>query len=363
MPTAYGPFQPIGFSDDGSRLAFVRDGSRVTICQVARDRVCREIPDTYADRVDFSPDGRWMAWADDRVMLWDLVAWRLAWSSAPGSPGTSAVFLPDGRGLLTSDGEGIRRWTLESAPDSPSARLVPAAEDRLGPAREMAVDRGGAAAVVALPGEDRALLFPLGRGERVAFPHAHVTRVALSPDGRWLATSDDGTGVFGRPTRVWDAGSGRLVVELSASVAILDFSPDGRWLATGCGREFQLWEVGPWRPGATVPMSNRTAGAAALAFSPDGSALAVAQHSRTIQLVDPATGRLLATLESPNTWTIQGLRFSPDGRYLGVTRWGASIQLWDLALIGDRLAAMGLPWDIPQGGRARKPPGDAPTRR
>jgi WD40 repeat protein len=53
----------------------------------------------------------------------------------------------------------------------------------------------------------------------------------------------------------------------------------------------------------------------ALAFSPDGRALASARMSRVVRLWDPVTGQELLTLAAARG-QVNGLAFSPDGTTL-----------------------------------------------
>jgi WD40 repeat protein len=71
-------------------------------------------------------------------------------------------------------------------------------------------------------------------------------------------------------------------------------------------------------------------------------------EGKILRLVEPATGRILARLLSPDQSEPRGLAFSPDGSRLVVsTRDGPAVHVWDLRLIRRRLAAMGLDWDAP----------------
>jgi hypothetical protein len=77
-----------------------------------------------------------------------------------------------------------------------------------------------------------------------------------------------------------------------------------------------------------------------------------------VQLIDPTTGRALATLQAPEPRQVSWLCFSPDGDRLAVATTGDHVQLWDLRLIRRQLAAMGLDWDQPPDPpAASRPPG------
>ena len=90
--------------------------------------------------------------------------------------------------------------------------------------------------------------------------------VAVSPDGRWVATASWWPDASGTMIKIWEASSGCPVMELPAAKArfITGFSPDGRWLATALGRVdiegadlsekfHRLWRVGTWEEGGTIP--------------------------------------------------------------------------------------------------------------
>jgi hypothetical protein len=89
-----------------------------------------------------------------------------------------------------------------------------------------------------------------------------------------------------------------------------------------------------------------------MVFTRRGEMLAVS-HSRTlVRLLDPATGAELATLPSSG----KPLSFSPDGTRLATVGEGQAIDVWDLRLLRQELAELGLEWDLPAPGGPR--PGD-----
>jgi WD40 repeat protein len=151
-------------------------------------------------------------------------------------------------------------------------------------------------------------------------------RPALSRDGRTLATARHQAD-RDRDTRVrlWDVATGQLVKTLDDGefVDMLSFSPDGRILAGARGR-LVAWDVGS---GGVLGWSKATAPCVApLTFAPDGSALAVQATGGKLNLLDPTDGRARAAL---NYLQADALAFSPDGRCLAVAD-DERVTLWDL---------------------------------
>jgi WD40 repeat protein len=75
--------------------------------------------------------------------------------------------------------------------------------------------------------------------------------------------------------------------------------------------------------------------------------LAIARSPQLAQLVDPASGKVLATLEVPNPGFLTSFSFSPDGSRLAAATTYGWFYLWDLRLIRRQLKAMGLDWGAP----------------
>jgi WD40 repeat protein len=147
-----------------------------------------------------------------------------------------------------------------------------------------------------------------------------VKHTAFSPDGRLLVTcgepAADPKGLFA--ARVWDCQSGIEVTSLEEYPKIVTqaaFSPDGKTLATlDTLGSVTLRETATWKP--TVILDVRPRGTA-MAFSPDGSLLAVAvDEGRPLQLIDVRIGRIVRQIAGPK-WTLMGpLGFSRDGKSL-----------------------------------------------
>jgi WD40 repeat protein len=198
------------------------------------------------------------------------------------------LFEPSGA-LLTNGSAGLLRWPVQTEPTKPGLL-------RMGPPHKLSVP--GPICHVACSADGRVIALSQFQGGRVLHadrpdqpvrlePHDDARYVAVSPDGRWVATgSHTRTAV-----KIWESRTGKLVKELPADGSRVGFSPDGKWLATTAGG-LRLWAVGSWQEGHQI-------GGWANAFSPDGKLLAAVEHG-VVQLINPTTGREFARLEDPN---------------------------------------------------------------
>jgi WD40 repeat protein/Tfp pilus assembly protein PilF len=355
------------FGPDGRQLAFARvaaGGLQLGIWDVADGRECRTLhhgavgnrspwPGSRSvSGVDFSPDGRLLASAGaDGVHLWDPATAAHAAHLPPRSSHTVG-FRPDGSGLLAFGKAGLHLWPVTRPGDGrgndiqfgPAADLGLAGSNNCDPA---CWSSDGQLLACVDHRNHRALLLKPDGKVQTAFdgPIPNIISVALSPDGRWLATGTwKGSAVL-----VWDARTGKPVRTLDTArattgTAAVAFSPDGQWLVTGGPGDYRFWRVGSWERGPVVVRDHEVEGPAPLAFAPDGTLLAVAWSAHLVKLIDPATGDEVAALDAPDRQAVSGLRFSPDGGRLAVATENHVVQLWDLRAVRRQLAGMGLDW-------------------
>lgn len=220
----------VAWSKDGQRVMTVTSDHVVSIWDPADNRLTASFPVSgNRERPALSPDGTCVVTGGDQAArVWDVATGRvLRQLPGVGSQVAGVAWSPDGKSIVTADGE-VRLWNAGAAHVPP--RTSTAGEDGVsGPFAVSADSRwlagagtGGKVFVWELPSLRLSLAFS---------PHsADITALTLSPDGRLLATSDEGN------VKLWDAVTGRQLLSLPVSAArsrSLDFAHDGKTLAVG----------------------------------------------------------------------------------------------------------------------------------
>jgi hypothetical protein len=83
-----------------------------------------------------------------------------------------------------------------------------------------------------------------------------------------------------------------------------------------------------------------------MAISPDGALLAVASHPKRVALLDSGTLKPIVYLPGVEGNDLSFLVFDPKGKHLAFG--DVHVRLWNLAVLSDELAAMGLAWNQPK---------------
>ncbi len=147
---------------------------------------------------------------------------------------------------------------------------------------------------------------------------------ALSPDGKVLAVS-----VFNGEVKLLDVRTGKLLRDLPAKGELVAFSANGNQIAVA-GATLTVWEAATGKQ--ILEVKERVQ---APVFSPDGTRIAFVTGpsraaGRDAKIVDAATGQVRRTLRG-HDGGITNLVFSRDGAVL-VTAGGDRIKHWDATL-------------------------------
>jgi len=343
------------FSPDGQSLGCDSwDANWFEIFEIASTRVLRAFHEAKGGRdrgygpLGFTEDGGLLAYsAGDQLKMWDVATGR-EMVSHPAGWLRAIVFDTPGQNLFLSGPRGLSRWPMHPASASGSIRVGPPMA--LTPNSEFG--QAGLSAdgkILAVVATNRCyILHPDSTNEPARTEiQTWMHYVAVHPAGTWIAT-----GAWGKEgVKVWDGVTGRLCQELpSGDHTAVVFSPDGRWLVTGSEIEYQFWNTGEWTRGLRIPHPSPTSvrdTSCAMAFSPDGSILALTDPRTVVRLTDSASGRELATLQTENGKEISSLAFSFDGTWLAVGGGSDSLHVWDLRAIRLHLAKLGFDWETP----------------
>jgi WD40 repeat protein/DNA-binding SARP family transcriptional activator len=357
-------------SPDGATLALGQTDGRVRLLDTASGRVRTPTggrPDGRLHRskipghgraiwaAAFSPDGRTLATGDGQgnVIVWDVSEGR-AIETLEGHDDaiTFLAFGPDGRTLYTTSADSTARiWDVAgyrrlARPFRTNTVNDPGASSP----RAFALSPDGRT-LAAARRDGRVDLIDAETRRRTGGFEAFAGRAALaieySPDGSRLAVAGQGGGVG-----LWDAGSGKRVGPLLSAprgprnrnthnVRALAFGRGGLLAAAevgGLGKgtkgAVRIWEIDE-RSLIRRPLHlDQVRG---LAFSPDGSRLAIPFGARTsaggtgagdpdgVEILDVRNGETLATLRADEVGSVA---FSPDGRLLAGGELDGDLLLW-----------------------------------
>jgi WD40 repeat protein len=337
--------QPV-FSPDGETLYTVsHDGTAIAWDIGGKRGLERHFTFTHAALANragydghpgsFSPDGRLLALGlkDQGIRLWDATDLTPAGRPLLETRGLvyALAFAPDGRTLAAGTvGGETTLWDVES---QSLLRRLP-----VRPGVVTGVSFSADGTLLATAGPEGVDLWDVATGEALGTIALGVPAgdVAFGPTGSTLAfVRERSVGT----AEVWDAarrsriatlsvGTVRSVGGVSVATAIA-FSPDGRALATG-GLDDPIVRVWDVRTGKLIrELDQGTAGAFTLDFSADGRTLAVSGFEPVASLWDVATGARIGPTLTAGSRRAE-IDLSPDGRELLMTAADGRGAIWDV---------------------------------
>ncbi len=280
-----GSAKGLAFSLDGSRLASGDDTGIVQIWNLDDDEkpVILEEHSHQVWALAFSPDGNTLASADrsGQLVLWNIESGDQIWSVKAQDGGIwSIVFVEQGKQLVIAGETNVSIWDVKTG--TPRKQLAK-------------VD-------------------------------ASITRMAVSPDGQYLVTSDT-SGV----ASIWDLATESVTRKIAADDNVLwsvAISPDGQQLATASGDEVViLWEISTGEQQAIF--TGHAGGATDVTYLADGVTLVVTDRRGKLHFWDTVTGRRLTETWQGHDDTIWRITVNADGTRFATASDDGLVKVWD----------------------------------
>ncbi len=279
-------------------------------------------------------------------MLWDTATARCV-RTLKGHTGWvhSVAWSPGARRLLASGSEDrtVRIW------DAATGKCMSTLAGHTGDVFSVAWSHSASRRLASSSGDHTIKIWDAATGECLSTLEGHtgpvhslswalgVHPLSWSPSGatQFLASgSEDGT------VRVWNTASGHSVLTLRGEeepVCSVAWSPDGSWIASGkLWGQIETWDLQTGRCSSSYAHHDRRVNS--MAWLHDGSLLVSGSNDGTVEIGSPLKTDPLTKLATPSGYhtKIQGpfgaitaVTWSPDGTALAMGAHSRTIQVWD----------------------------------
>jgi WD40 repeat protein len=308
FPVGDHPVLTLALSRDGRRLAVGDVLEEVHVFDVATSKEVRRFPGRRKNGVDrswqmiaLSSDGAILAvsdWEQFSNRLYDVAAGKeLRGLACPEFTPECLAFSPDSRWMAAGGRQGLRLWHVDTGKSWHERRPGHVS---------------GVGSLAFAP--DGKLLLSAGKDSKTLAGKSYV------PAGR-----EDSA------VRLWDTNSGKLlrvVAEHSTGVTRVAFSPDGRRGASAGSGMVSIFAIDTGK----VLFGRQGLGRLYqdVAFSPDGTMVALTDRMGSICLCRADTGQLVRRITEEESFGIRPrLTFSPNGRWLAGNE-NQRLRLWEV---------------------------------
>lgn len=242
--------------------------------------------ESYVYDVAFSPDGKMLAAAGvgTKIELWDTQTGKLLETlDGHGEDIQALAFSPDGKLLASaSDDYTVKLWNM---PGGSLARTLEGHE-------------------------------------------LQVIDLAFTPDSKTLVSIS-----WDHFMKFWDPQDGSLVreVEVETSLNRVAVSPDGRTIATGTtGGRLQTWNADGTLIETVDLTPDSPASIDALVYSPDGKTLVAGTTISTVEVVNADDLTTIESLTGHRNY-VEGAAYAPNGEMFATGALNGGIKIWNAA--------------------------------
>jgi WD40 repeat protein len=345
-----GHVNAIALSPDGTRAATGGADKTARIWDTSTGAALHTLKDFPGEvnALSFSPDGRRLVTAsqmtlslksdgrflmegrpEETVSIWDAGTGKRILTLQGSLEWVSALALsPDGRLVATGSKDRIQLWDALTGQERLmlTGTIPPAKADSSLKVKALAFGHDSRFLASAGP-DETASIWDTSNGRRLLTVRdgvLGVRNVALSPDGKFLATAADNV------AKLWEIATGRSDISFqghSDKIDAIGFSPDGQFLATGSqDMTVRIWAL--HMSSAFAVLRGHTDLIGGVVFSRDGARLATASWDGTARIWDAVSGPELVTLKG--TYNVEASAFSPDGTRFAFGADDHSVRVWDV---------------------------------
>jgi len=356
----WGGVTSVAFSPDGQYLALGTGIGNIQLVNVSNWVVVQTFDTRKLGSIvslAFSPDGKYLAssGSDKTIRLWDVKTGKEAWSFRVPYEGTFLAFSPNSKILAATLPEEVRLWDLAEKRELRKLKVN---------TRNLAFSPDGKFIFTASLHDDLVKMWHVETGwVAKTFHHTYAKKVALSTDGRFLASAshytadiwdlarekkmysfsieDEPYGIAfmlnshivaiydGHTVDFYNLQSGELNGRIWNKGSSIAFSPDGKFLVCGGSKGAKVWDVESLTKEWQFRSLDSGWGLRSMALSPSGDLLALGHEEGSIEIWNLDECRRISTLNGG--WAeVLSLALSPDGKLLAAGLDDGRVKLWNL---------------------------------
>jgi len=174
-----------------------------------------------------------------------------------------------------------------------------------------------------------------------AFNGKNIFTIQLDGTVRSVGFNNDSSRIVSssrEAVQIWNARQGSSIMNLtghSELVQVVKYSPDGTLVASGSyDKTIKIWDAINEGP-AKLTLTGHTGVVSSIAFSPNGKRIASASMDHTINIWDPIAGGEPLLILTGHLGAVLSIAYSPDGRNIASSSVDNTVEIWD-AKIGGR---------------------------
>lgn len=328
----------------------------------------------YSSRLQamaISPDGQWLATSclDSTVWVWDIKDPTSGMQPIILSGHTKNImglaFSPDNLRLASGSLDGtIRLWNLPDISSKSNSQVLQGPENVNFSALTFTSDNrwlvAGGSTLEEQKKNSAIYVWDMSKNITTVLPKVmpahdyHISKIALSPDGKWFASASTNGSARLWATNSFDysapgspvTNSPFVLPPLQGAYVAMAVSPDGHWLAAAAGNTIAdspsqiilkpletIKNAGYSElEGSSFLLTGHEGPVTEITFSPDNRWLASASEDGYVRIWDVKSPKLsdpiYKVIEHPGK--PQAVIFSPDNHWLATAADGKEIFLWDI---------------------------------